>query len=217
MSSIRQLLRDLPVLKGRPPAFDFDSAPGNPLEFFTEWLQTAIAAGVQEPHAMTLATADETGAPDARVLILKDMDENGLYFAGSANSRKGQQLTSRPAAALTFYWPQLARQIRIRGNVITAAPEATKSDFLARSPSARAIAAMGRQSQIVSEADSVKSSLQEAQTRIEKFPDTVPDHWHLYVLVPKTVEFFQASEDRLHQRLRYDRSGTGWDKARLWP
>ena len=217
MSSMRQLLRDLPVLKGRPPAFDLASAPATPIQLFTEWLQTAISAGVQEPHAMTLSTVEEAGAPDARILILKDVDENGLYFAGSANSGKGRQLTSTPAAALTFYWPQLARQIRIRGNVIAAPPEATKSDFLTRSPSARSIAAMGRQSQIMTEADSVKSSLQEAQTRIEKFPDTVPDHWRLYVLAPTTVEFFQASEDRLHLRLRYDRSGTGWDKARLWP
>jgi pyridoxamine 5'-phosphate oxidase len=215
-TSMRQLLRDLPVLKGRPPACDLESTPADPIAFFGSWLKAAIAAGFPEPHAMTLSTV-EAGAPDARVLILKDVDDRGLYFAGSANSRKGQQLSAMPAAALTFYWPQLARQIRVRGDVVPAGPEATRSDFLGRSTSARAIAGMGRQSQVIAEGDDVGARLREAESRVSQQSDTVPEHWRLYVLAPKSFEFFQASEDRLHLRLRYERARGGWEKARLWP
>jgi pyridoxamine 5'-phosphate oxidase len=217
MSSMRALLRGLPVLKGLPPVFDADEPVPDPLDLFADWLRTAIAADVLEPHAMTLSSVDETGTPDARVLILKDVDESGFYFASSANSPKGQQLDAEAGAALTFYWPLLARQIRVRGRVALAAPDAIEADFLARSQEARAIAHMGRQSQILADESELDTSLSTARAHIAKFPEALSEHWRLYVLKPQSVEFFQAREDRLHQRLRYERVEGGWRTVRLWP
>ena len=112
-----------------------------------DWLLAAIGQGVPEPAAMTLSTVDAEGRPSARVLILKNVDEAGWQFASSSTSRKGLELAERPAAALTFYWVPMARQVRISGTVASVDPDDSARDFLARSDSARAAALMGRQSQ----------------------------------------------------------------------
>jgi pyridoxamine 5'-phosphate oxidase len=117
-TDLRELLRRLPVLTGTAPAFVAAQAPVDPLDLFTEWLCHAIDSGVAEPHAMTLSTVDETGRPWARVLICKDVTpDGGWHLAVSSVSRKGRQLTANPVAALTFYWPQLGRQIRVAGAI----------------------------------------------------------------------------------------------------
>ncbi|MBN9332764.1 pyridoxal 5'-phosphate synthase [Devosia sp.] len=217
MATMRQLLRDLPVLQGRPPAFDLARAPGTPFALFTEWLDLAIGAGLSEPHAMTLSTVDESGAPDARIVILKDADETGFCFAGSGTSRKGRQLGAIPHAALTFYWPTQARQIRVRGQVHPAPRRAAKADFQARSLGARALALLGRQSHPVREDEDIGEAVQSAEAEIGRYPARVPPHWQLYILTPNSVEFFQASSDRQHLRLHYTRSTTTWTRSRLWP
>src|SRR3954447_9715771 len=109
----RTLLRSLPALVGSPPPFDPANAPDTPAELYMIWLRLAIAAGVKEPHVMVLSTVDDQGIPDARTLILKDVDESGFAFASSAISIKGRQLSGSPVAALTSYWPVLGRQVRL--------------------------------------------------------------------------------------------------------
>jgi pyridoxamine 5'-phosphate oxidase len=131
MTALRDRLRALKVLQGPFLPFDIESAPDDPTLLFLHWLETAIAHEVPEPHAMTLSTADQDGFPDARVLILKNVDSLGFHFAISAASRKGRQLSARPQAALTFYWQKLARQIRVRGVVVDLGPEASAADFAA--------------------------------------------------------------------------------------
>ena len=217
MSSMRQLLRHLPVLKGRSPAFDLATAPDAPFALFAEWLDLAIGSGVNEPHAMTLSTVDEGGAPDARIVILKDADENSFCFAGSGTSHKGRQLGATPLAALTFYWPSQARQIRIRGKVHPSPRHAANADFQARSLGARALALVGRQSQPVGQDDEIGAAVRSAEAEISRSPAKAPPHWQLYSLTPDSVEFFQASSDRQHQRLHYAWSGESWTKSRLWP
>lgn len=115
MTELRQLLRDIEVFQGELPEFDPRTAPGTPVELFTEWLLHALDSGVREPHAMTLSTAGADGNPTARTLILKDVSAQGWQFASDADSAKGRDLADRPFAALTFYWPQSARQVRVRG------------------------------------------------------------------------------------------------------
>ena len=102
--TIRDLLRSLPVFDRPLPAFDTESVPGEPSALFLSWLHEAIDAGVSEPHAMTLSTVDAEGRPDARVLILKDVDPTRWQFATAAISAKGTQLAARPHAALSFHW-----------------------------------------------------------------------------------------------------------------
>ncbi|KAE8381308.1 hypothetical protein BDV26DRAFT_278882 [Aspergillus bertholletiae] len=129
---IRTQLRSLPVLEGPFAAVDFDTFPSTPQDAFRRWLDEAIEAGVKEPHAMTLATVDEHGYPDARVLILKNIDDRGWHFAVKADSPKAQQLETNGYAALTFYWPQVGRQIRLRGLARQLSDAECREDFAER-------------------------------------------------------------------------------------
>ena len=118
--TVRDLLRGLPVFDRPLPAFDTESVPGEPSALFLSWLHEAIDAGVSEPHAMTLSTVDADGRPDARVLILKDVDADGWQFATAATSAKGAQLAASTHAALSFHWREQGRQVRVRGAVTAA-------------------------------------------------------------------------------------------------
>jgi pyridoxamine 5'-phosphate oxidase len=207
ISPARLLLRELPSLAGPLPEFDPTKASDTPQEQFLAWLRDAVAAGVKEPHAMTLGTVDADGSPDARVLILKDLDERGWHFATSRQSPKGHQLSVTPTVSLTFYWPALGRQVRIRGEAVDLGREAAAADFWARSADARANAALARQSQVM-EAD-VAVPITEAID--------VPESWSVFAVKPAGVEFWQARTDRRHIRLRYDTAGASWKTTRLWP
>jgi pyridoxamine 5'-phosphate oxidase len=215
---VRRLLRSLPVFDFELPEFLPETAPGDPVSLFVEWLTSAIEGGVPEPHVMTLSTADENGRPSARALICKDVDTSGnWYFASSASSRKGRELEANPHAALTFYWPRQGRQIRVRGAVTPTGAERSAADFLARSPGARAEALSSRQSQVLHDPAEAEAALQKALTRIAADPDLVSTDWTLYALAASEVEFWQADEQRRHTRLRYERSDGGWTRHRLWP
>jgi pyridoxamine 5'-phosphate oxidase len=131
-------LRTIPSLTGTAPSLELDDLPRDPVDLFAEWLSVALGQGVPEPVAATLATVDDEGVPDARTLILKAVDARGWAFAGSATSRKGQQLAACSSAALNLWWQPLVRAVRARGRVVEASPEDSAADFAARSDSARA-------------------------------------------------------------------------------
>ncbi|WP_169982816.1 pyridoxal 5'-phosphate synthase [Microbispora sp. H10836] len=216
--SIRDLLRGLPVFGTELPGFDVDAAPAEPVALFVEWLTSAVKAGVREPHAMALATADAAGRPSSRVLICKDLDADGTwYFATSAGSRKGRELAATPYAALSFYWPEQGRQIRVRGAAVPADAGRGAADFLARSPGARADALTGRQSQVLDEPSDLDAALRAAHARIEADPGVVAPGWTVYGVRADDVEFWQADRDRRHIRLRYARADGAWTRHRLWP
>ncbi len=128
-------LRSLPTLTGRAP--EFGQVPDDPVALFRSWLAAAVDRGVPEPHAMTLATVDADGMPDARTLILKDVSRAGWAFAGDRRSAKALQLTMRPAAALAFWWQPMVRAVRVRGHVQEASAAESAADLAARSPAAR--------------------------------------------------------------------------------
>ncbi|SIQ83742.1 Pyridoxamine 5'-phosphate oxidase [Paracoccus thiocyanatus] len=214
---IRERLRGLKALEGPFPAADFPAADSGPQALFLEWLDRAIAAGIAEPHAMTLSTVDAQGQPDARVLILKNLDERGWHFAISAASPKGRQIAANPAVALTFYWQSLGRQVRIRGRALPLDAAACAQDFLARSRDARANVLLERQSATLDAPALLAAAMAEARTRIDARPDLVAPAWRAYAVAPDTVEFWQGATDRLHHRLVYRRSADGWDTERLWP
>lgn len=131
-------LRAQPSLIGVAPVWDASLLPDSPLELFRDWIGAAVDAGVSEPHVATLATLDADGIPDARALILKDVDERGWAFAGPRASRKGDQLSAHPAAALSIWWQPLVRAVRVRGRVVEATMEESAADLAARSAAARA-------------------------------------------------------------------------------
>ncbi|WP_436533213.1 pyridoxine/pyridoxamine 5'-phosphate oxidase [Actinoplanes sp. HUAS TT8] len=204
---IRDYLRGLPVFAGDLPKFDPAGAPERPDELFVTWLVEAVQAGVREPHAATLSTVGVDDVPSARILIVKNVDESGWQFAVHGDSPKGRELGRRPVAAMTFYWPAQARQVRVRGVARTASASESAADFLARPMASRAEAALGRQSQ----------PLDERAGAVALDPDVVVPEWTLYTLEPGQVEFWQGDEQRKHTRLRYSRGNAGWERELLWP
>lgn len=225
-TNLSQQLRGLGVFNVDLPAFDPDQAPDNPVELFVEWLRAAIDDQVPEPHAVALATVDAQNRPSNRVLILRDVDEDGRwYFASSANSSKGRDLAANPNAALTFYWPKHGRQIRIRGVAESAGRERSAADFLGRSPGARAETLLGRQSQPLADPAEIDGLIGESEARLARDPNLIAEHWTLYALTARDIEFWQADKERRHTRLRYDRDGDNdgggegqkWVRDRLWP
>lgn len=215
----RQRLRKLKALEGPFLPVDFSTAGDSPQVLFLDWLDAAIAARIAEPHAMTLSTVDAEGHPDARVLILKNVDERGWHFAISAVSPKGRQIEANPAVALTFYWQKLGRQVRIRGKAVALGAAECAQDFLARSVDARANVLLERQSKPLDALPSVASAMTEARARIAVDPGLVSPVWQAYVVAPGAIEFWQGASDRLHNRMIFRRNAadTGWDKELLWP
>ena len=135
MNELTRWLRAQPSLTGAPPPLSPSDLPADPIALFDTWIRHAADAGVAEPRAMTLATADAAGLPDARTLILKGVDTEGWAFAGPRRSEKGRQLADNPAAALNFWWQPLMRAVRVRGPVREADPEESAAD-VAGSPAA---------------------------------------------------------------------------------
>src|ERR1700754_1630945 len=198
-------LRALRVFDTELPVFDPAGAPDDPVELFVTWLDEALEHGVAEPHAMTLSTVDADGRPNARVLILKGIEDGRWRFASSGLSVKGRELAATAVAALTFYWPARGRQIRVRGTVAPAAPGVSARDFLDRAPAARAEALLARQSQPL---------LGELPDLGAPPADLVAEHWTVYEVVPDEIEFWQADADRRHVRVQYLRAGDGWTTQR---
>lgn len=217
MSDLRELLRDIEVFSGELPVFDLTDLPADPHDLFTDWLLSALRQGVRVPHAMTLSTAGRGGDPTARMLILKDVSRQGWQFASGAGSRKGRDLAERPAAALTFFWPQVARQVRVTGDVTPASAEESAADFLARSPAARAEALLGRQSAPLADLTERDDAVAASAARVAADPGLVAPHWTLYTLRARGVEFWQGDRGRRHTRVVYTRTEDGWDRGLLWP
>lgn len=217
--SIKSLLRSLPSLKGPFNTNDFAHFPNTPQQAFTLWLNDAVTQGVKEPHAMTLSTVDANGFPDARVLILKNVDDRGFHFASKADSPKGLQIASSPRVALTFYWPLLDRQIRIRGRAAELSASESAADFLERPLGSRATAVASMQSERMDETVDLGGKIADAQALIEENQDYVSSLWRLYAVAPETVEFWQGATDRLHRRLRFEKHGESgqWVKCTLYP
>ncbi|MFE9688757.1 pyridoxal 5'-phosphate synthase [Micromonospora sp. NPDC005806] len=215
--TIREMLRGLPVLAHDMPSFDPVDVPGTPLDLFASWFAAAVTAGVDEPHAMTVSTVDADGAPDARVLILKDLDEEGWHFATTSTSAKGRQLAGNPRVALSFHWRELGRQVRIRGVAHPARPEVSRRDFLARPFGSRVATLAGRQSEPLTDRSALDAEFARVSERVAADPDLVAEGHTVYLARPETVEYWQADRQRRHVRLRYRRTADGWERELLWP
>jgi pyridoxamine 5'-phosphate oxidase len=219
-TDLHQLLRSLrvwdPAVTELPP-LDPAAAPDEPLPLFVRWFAEAVSAGQTEPHTMSLATTDENGDPDVRIVMLHGADDTGWSFATHDGSGKGRQLAGHPYAALAFYWPVQGRQIRVRGPVVTAPREEAQADIHARSTGALAAGLTGRQSEPLGSLQELAQSSDSAWERAQREPDAEVPSWTLYRLQPAEVEFFQGDARRRHVRLRYRRTPDGWSRGLLWP
>ena len=184
----------------------------------TAWLEAARDADPEDYNAMTLSTVDAEGHPDARIVLLRDVDREGSGFLFYTNYRsaKGKQLADHPSAALTFFWPALERQLRIRGTVERLSAEESDRYFNSRPRPSRIGAWASQQSEFVAD----RSALEAARAEVEaRFPGDVPrpPHWGGYRLVADAIEFWQGRPGRLHDRIRCKRQGESWIQERLQP
>ena len=190
----------------------------DPLVQFQKWFDQAQAAGIPEANAMTLATTSADGQPSARMLLLKDLSDDGFVFFTNFQSRKGRELAANPRAALVFYWPTLHRQVRVTGEVSKASRAEAEAYFATRPRGAQLAACASSQSSVIPDRAVLEAGMEELAAKYADQPIPTPPTWGGYRLRPTTIEFWQGSENRLHDRLRYDRSPGGvWKIARLAP
>ncbi len=215
--TLRDRLRGLPALTGDLPEVDPYTLPADPVAAFEEWFAAAVDAGVPEPHAVTLATADATGAPSARVVLLVDVADGAWVVATDARAAKAHDLAANPRAALTFYWQPLGRQVRLAGPAHLLDPATTAEDFLRRSPSARAATLASRPGETVRSVAEMTAAVAGARARVDREPGLVPPTWQLWGVRPETVELWQGDHDRAHLRVRWTRADDRWDRHLLWP
>jgi pyridoxamine 5'-phosphate oxidase len=190
----------------------------DPLDQFSRWYEEAQAAGLELPEAMTLATATPEGAPSARTVLLKGVDERGFLFYTNFESRKGRQLAENPRAALVFHWAQAPRrQVLVSGRVERLPDDESTAYFRTRPRGSRLAAIASRQSEVIPGREVLERAF--AELDAEHAGDEVPRPawWGGYLLRPDTVEFWQNRSNRLHDRLRYRREGDGWVLERLSP
>lgn len=194
-----------------------DSVDENPLAQFRKWLNEAITSKVNEPTAMTLATAGSDGIPSARIVLLKDADGTGLSFFTNYESKKGRQLQNNSSAALVFFWPELERQVRFEGNVKKLSGKESDSYFISRPTGSKLGAWASRQSNTITSRLFLENEVQKYSNRFKGQSIPRPSFWGGYLLTPNLAEFWQGRPDRLHDRIHYKRIYNKWDISRLSP
>lgn len=203
--------RELPLLN------ESDVDP-NPIVQFARWFAEAEAMVPILPNAMTLATATPGGVPSARVVLLKSFDEKGFVFYTNYESHKGRELDENPAAALVFYWAEMARQVRISGRVTRTSREESEAYFQTRPLDSQLGALASRQSEVLSNREALESKMEKLLKEYQNTEVPLPRFWGGYNLAPATIEFWQGRPSRLHDRLRYTRLSDGkWLIQRLSP
>jgi pyridoxamine 5'-phosphate oxidase len=188
----------------------------DPIARLQAWLDEARSA-VSEPHAMTLATSTPDGKPSARVVLLRGLDARGLAFFTNRESRKGRELRVNPRAAVVLHWWELGRQARIEGTVEEVSEAESVAYWETRPRGSQLAAWASRQSDVLADRDELDGRVAEADNRFAGAAVPLPPFWGGYRLVPETIELWTHRDDRLHERVRYERDGVGWSRTLLAP
>lgn len=190
----------------------------DPLAQFQDWYQDGYKIGLQEPSAMTLATASPDGFPSVRVVLLKEISQGGFVFYTNYESRKSRDMIANPRAALAFHWQPLLRQIRIEGRIQKVTREESEKYFRSRPRESQLGAWASRQSLPIASRQDLENTYFELKKRYEGQEVPYPEHWGGFRLMPEKIEFWQAREYRLHDRFLYTRGSDGnWAISQLSP
>lgn len=199
-----------------PPLNETDLA-AEPLAQLKRWLADAVAIGMQEPTAMTLATADAKGAPSARIVLFKGFRDGGLTFYTNHESHKGEDIAQNPNVALVFWWDKLERSVRIEGRAEKLSEAAAREYFYTRPHYSQLGALTSRQSRVVAKREELDARFDANLKQHEGQEVPFPTFWGGYLVKPTLVEFWQGRHGRLHDRLQYVSCGTTWRIERLEP
>ena len=194
------------------------NAAANPFKQFDQWFEAAKNSDCPEPNAMIVATINAAGHPAARVVLLKQVTEEGFIFYTNYDSRKGQELAEHPHAALVFNWLELERSVRIEGSVERVDPQTSTAYFQSRPKKSQIGAWTSPQSEVIPDRAFLERRQEEMEDRFagqEELPR--PEHWGGFIVKPTLIEFWQGRSSRLHDRLVYRRAGGAWSRVRLAP
>lgn len=207
-----------PLTSHSEQTLDKRSVDSNPIQLFQRWFDAAIASGARLPDAMTLATASKDGTPSARIVLLKQVDDDGFVFYTNYNSPKARQLDENPRAALVSYWVQLDRQVRVEGSVERISAAESDEYFSTRPRESQLGALASPQSEVIESREVLEQRFRELDEIHRDRAVERPAHWGGYRLKPDRIEFWQNRSGRLHDRILYERQADGgWSIGRLAP
>ncbi|MCP4639176.1 MAG: pyridoxamine 5'-phosphate oxidase [bacterium] len=189
----------------------------DPIALFEEWYAEARNCGLREPGAVCLATGDADGAPSARMLLLKGVDERGFTLFTNQESRKGRELDANPRAALCFYWMPLGKQVRVEGTVGPVSNDEADAYFASRSRESRIGAWASIQSRPMAHAEELAERMQRFEEEFRGKDVPRPPQWSGFRVAPDVIEFWLEKPHRLHDRVVYGRGPDGWNAERLYP
>jgi pyridoxamine 5'-phosphate oxidase len=189
----------------------------DPFGLFSEWLKEAERSEPNDPNAMALATVDDDGLPDVRMVLLKGFDPRGFVFFTNYESAKGRELLAHPKAALCFHWKSLRRQIRVRGPVTPVSAAEADEYFQSRERGSRIGAWASKQSRPLESRFALEKAVATYTAKFGFGDIPRPDFWSGFRLAPESIEFWKNGAFRLHDRIVFRRAGAGWEKTRLYP
>jgi len=189
----------------------------DPILQFNRWMTDAVESGIPEPNAMVLATATPDGKPSARTVLLKEVNEEGFVFFTNYESRKGRELTANPFAAIVFDWHEIERQIRIEGQVEKLSPEESDAYFDSRPRLSKLGTWASPQSNLLKDRSELDERFLQFAKKFRGKPISRPQNWGGFLVRPTLIEFWQGRPNRLHDRLAYFKTESGWIMRRLAP
>ncbi|MCK3683302.1 pyridoxamine 5'-phosphate oxidase [Maribellus sp. YY47] len=189
----------------------------DPTEFFSKWMHEALSAGLRDATSMALSTVGEDGFPQSRIVLLKDFNSDGFTFFTNYQSEKGRAISLNPKISLHFFWPELERQVRISGIAEKTPVQASEQYFHSRPLDSQIAAAVSAQSSEVPSRDYLEEKFSNLKNQLKGNDPERPEHWGGYLVRPVKFEFWQGRENRLHDRMVYEKQADNWIIKRLAP